>query len=362
MGILQARFFATVFDETGRPVSRSVSSDIFTQRIFPGIADDGYGYYPLNQVIRFPVIAIDKNEQVVNGAKVQVNVIKHEYRTVLSRSGGYFNYQSQREDKQLLNELVTISGLQSVFSYTPRSPGDYEIRISLPGSNNYVSKTFYSYGFWGGDNNSFEVNREGSIDIELDKASYLTGDNAKILFKTPFSGKLLVTVETDRVLSHQYINVDKRSASLDLKLTSEHLPNIYVTATLIKPHDVSDIPLTVAHGYQNIKVEEKSRRMAVQIVSQKSVRSRTHQKVTVKAASNSFVTLAAVDNGVLQVSNYQTPDPYDFFYAKKALEVSGYDLYPLLFPEVKARLSSTGGDADLATNKRTNPMPNSVSQ
>jgi alpha-2-macroglobulin len=358
IGLLQSTFYATVFDETGRPVSRSTSADIYTQPIFLGIGDDGYGYYPLNQTVKFPVIAIDKNEALVNGTKAEVKVIKHEYRTVLSRNGEYFSYQSQKEDKLLSSSMITISGEQTKFSYVPRSPGDYEIRVSLPGANSYISKSFYSYGHWGGSNNSFEVNREGNIDIETDKSAYLTGDNIKLLFKTPFSGKMLITVETDKVLAHEYINVDNRSAAYEMKLTEAHLPNVYITATLIKPHDVSETPLTVAHGFQNIKVEEKKRKQLVAITAEKSVRSRTHQKVTVKAEPNSYVSLAAVDNGVLQISGFETPDPYNFFYAKKALEVSAYDLYPLLFPELRATLSSTGGDGDLEMSKRSNPMPN----
>lgn len=358
IGILQATFFATVFDETGRPVSRSASADIFTQQIFLGLGNDDYGYYPLNQTIRFALIAIDKNEALVNGVKAQVTIIKHEYRTVLTQSGGYFRYDSQKKDKLIYENTVTVSGDQTATSFVPRSPGDYEIRVSLPGANSYVSRSFYSYGGWGGDNSSFEVNNEGNIDIEPDKASYQSDETAKVLFKTPFSGKMLVTMELDKVISHQYINVDKRTASLDLKLTKEHLPNVYITATLIKPHRFSDIPLTVAHGFVNVKVEEKSRRASVQIIAQKAVRSRTHQQVRVKAVPNSYVTLAAVDNGVLQVSGFSTPDPYDHFYARKALAVNGYDMYPLMFPEVKARLSSTGGDGALETSKRTNPMPN----
>ena len=93
--------------------------------------------------------------------------------------------------------------------------------------------------------------------LSIDKKSYLTGEKVKALFKTPFSGKMLVTMETDHVVSHQYVDVDNRSASLDLKLSGEHVPNVYITATLIKPHEVSDIPLTVAHGFQNVTVEEK---------------------------------------------------------------------------------------------------------
>jgi len=96
----------------------------------------------------------------------------------------------------------------------------------------------------------------------------------------------------------------------------------------------------------------------LKIEASASVRSHTHQTVKVKAPAGSYVTLAAVDNGVLQVSNFSTPDPYGYFYGKRALDVDGYDMYPLLFPEIRARLSSTGGDGDLETSKRSNPMPN----
>jgi uncharacterized protein YfaS (alpha-2-macroglobulin family) len=356
-GLLQATFYATVFDETGRPVSRSATANIYTQKVFFGVGSDGYWYYPLNQMVKFPVIALDKDERVLNGARAEVKVIKHEYRTVLTKSGNYFRYESQQDDKVVADQNIAISGESTSYSFVPRSPGEYELRVGIPGSTSYLSKRFYSYGFWGGENSSFEVNTEGNIDIETDKASYEAGENAKLLFKTPFSGRMLITMETDKVVSYQYVNVENRTASVDLKITADHLPNVYVTATLIKPHEVSEIPLTVAHGYQSLKVEEKARKINVEIVAQKSVRSRTHQKVTVKAAPNSFVTLAAVDNGVLQITDFKTPDPYNHFYAAKALEVNGYDLYPLLFPELKATLSSTGGDGELEMSKRTNPMP-----
>jgi len=357
VGLLQATFYATVFDETGRPVSRSTSVDIFTQPVFFGVADDGYSYYALNQAVQFPIIALDRNERVLNGASARVQVIKHEYRTVLTKSGNYFRYESQKEDKLLNSGLVTVSGENTKYSFVPRSPGDYELRVSIPGSNSYVSRSFYSYGSWGGDNNSFDVNNEGHIEIELDKSGYYTGESLKALFKTPFSGRMLVTMETDKVVSYQYVNVDKRTASLDLPLTIEDIPNVYITATLIKPHELSDIPLTVAHGYQSVKVEAKERKIPIEISAPASVRSHSHQKVRVKAAPGSMVTLAAVDNGVLQVSDFETPDPYGHFYAKRALEVNGYDLYPLLLPEVRPSLSSTGGDGESDMKKRVNPMP-----
>lgn len=353
-GLLQANFYTTVFDETGRPVSRAASMDIYTQDIFFGIKNNWNYYFPLNQPVNFELAAVNREGNAASG-QARIQIIKHEYNTVLRKSGSYFRYESQKNDK-LMSESNMNIGASTVINYIPRSPGDYELRVFVPGANNYVSRSFYSYGSWGGDNNSFEVNTEGNIDIELDKKSYGVGDKIKAHFKTPFSGKMLVTMETDHVVSYKYVDVSNRDASLDLDVTADAIPNVYITATLFKPHEVSDIPLTVAHGFENVKVDEKGRKIDVAITAAKTVRSRTTQKVTVKAIPGSYVTLAAVDNGVLQVTDFKTPDPYDYFYQKKALQVNAFDLYPLLFAEVRARLSSTGGDADLEMNKRINPI------
>jgi uncharacterized protein YfaS (alpha-2-macroglobulin family) len=356
MGALQTSFFTTVFDETGRPVSRATTVDVFTQDVFFGVKQDWFYYYPLNQAVKFNLAAVNKDGDAVT-ATARVEVIKHEYRTVLTKSGSYFRYESQKEDKLMIEQQISV-GNNTVYTYVPRSAGDYEVKIYRPGANSYVSRSFYSYGSYGTNNNSFEVNNEGNIEIEIDKKSYNTGDKVKALFKTPFSGKMLVTMETDHVVSHQYVEVSNRTASLDLSLDAGHVPNVYITATLIKPHEVADIPLTVAHGFKNVIVEEKSRKINVKVEAAKTVRSKTHQKVKVTATPGSYVTLSAVDNGVLQVSDFKTPDPYDYFYQKKALQVTGFDMYPLLFAEVRARMSSTGGDGygfDVA--KRSNPIP-----
>ena len=66
---------------------------------------------------------------------------------------------------------------------------NYEIRVKIPGAKSYVSRSFYSYGSWGGDDNSFEVNTEGNIDIELDKSSYLQWRKAKILIQNTIQRK-----------------------------------------------------------------------------------------------------------------------------------------------------------------------------
>jgi len=356
-GILQASFYTTVFDETGRPVSKVTNTDIITQDVFYGIQNTGYGYYQLNQPIAFNLVAVNKDDRPFANAKAKILVIKNEYKTVLSRSGDYFRYESQLQKKTIEDKEINLSGANTIYRFVPRSPGDYEIRIARPGSNTFVSTSFYSYGWWGEYGSGFQVNREGNIDIETDRITYETGSLARILFKTPFNGKMLVTLESDEVLEYHYVEVKNRTASLSLNLSEKSIPNVYVSATLIKPHGESDMPLTVAHGYKSVNVEQASRKIPVKIIAAKSARSRSKQKVTVKARPGCKVTLAAVDEGILQLTNYQTPDPHAFFYTKKALMVDAFDLYPLLLPEIKNSISFTGGDG-YNLSKRVNPLPN----
>ncbi len=84
MGVLQTNFYTTVFDETGRPVSRATAVDIFTQDVFFGIKQDWFYYYPLNQPVKFNLAAVNKDGNGVS-ATAKVQVIKHEYRTVLTK-------------------------------------------------------------------------------------------------------------------------------------------------------------------------------------------------------------------------------------------------------------------------------------
>ncbi|WP_336517412.1 alpha-2-macroglobulin [Pollutibacter soli] len=354
MGLLEATFYSTVFDETGRPVSRTTSVDINTQDVYFGIGYDGYDYYPLKQAVRFPLIAVKKDGKPV-AANAKIQIIKHDYRTILNRSDGYFRYTSQQENKILKDETISINTQNSFYTFSPQQPGDYEIRVFVPGGSTYVSRSFYSYGSRG-NATAFEVDPEGRVEIETDKKTYQVGEKAKLLFKTPFNGKMLVSLENDGILSWQYVDVQERTATVELPLQFQHLPNVYITATLFKSHGVSELPLTVAHGIQSVSVQSKERKLDVKINAVATSGSRTKQQITVSTTPGAMVTLAVVDEGVLQVTDMKTPDPYHWFYQKRKLTTTSYDLYPLLFPELRARLSSTGGDG-IEMKKRTNPMP-----
>ncbi|MDB5274376.1 MAG: hypothetical protein JWO58_2743 [Chitinophagaceae bacterium] len=356
-GILDGKIYLTVFDESGRPVHSVKSFNLITQNTLIGIKYTD-SYVGTKQTLPISLCAVNKDGKRVTGAKAKVQVIKHEWQTVIRNSYDGYKYVSEKKETVLEEKTIAFGSQDYVYNFYPNTSGEYEVRALLPGAKSYVSTEFYAYGY-GTTNSSFEVNTEGSVIIETDKEEYNVGDEAKLLFKTPFAGKLLVTVERNKVLEHFYIETDHRSASLTIPVKKEYLPNAYISATLIKPHSNQQIPLTVAHGFIPLKAVDKTHIIPVSIKAIERIRSNTKQTICVKAGDekNTEVTIAVVDEGILQLKNTKSPDPYEYFFRKKALEVASYDIYPNLLPELHKTQSAMAGDGyDL--EKRVNPLSN----
>ncbi|MEI7583762.1 alpha-2-macroglobulin [Runella sp.] len=357
LGVLEGKIYVTVFDETGRPVNRLKRFDVFTQDVFYGVkmADN---YVGLNAPVPIGLVAVDKDGKPKATATAQVEVIRMDYQTVVEKQNDQLRYASKKREKIVYSNVVSFKNGLAEVRYVPTVSGEYEVRIRRVGSTGYSVINFYAYGWGSTSASSFEVSNEGEVLMEFDKPNYKVGDKAKVLFKTPFVGKLLVTVERNKVLEHHYLETDNKSAAFSFSVGSEHLPNAFITATLIRPLDNSNLPLTVAHGFASVKVEDDDTKLPVEIVAVEKSRSKTKQKIRIKTARNAQVTIAVVDEGILQIKNFQTPDIHGFFYQKRALEVNSHDLYPFLFPELSlASASSVGGDGyDL--EKRINPLSN----
>ncbi|AMJ64652.1 alpha-2-macroglobulin family protein [Hymenobacter sp. PAMC 26628] len=351
LGTLEGAAFATVFDETGRPVNRLATFEVHTQATMFGLQNLP-DLVNTRQALPLRVLALTPAGAPTR-APAQVRVVRLLWETVLERQGGRFVYNSQQREQIVLTQTLTV-GPGTALNFTPIYSGEYEVRVSRPGALPYVMQRFYAYGYGDTQANSFEVNNEGEVTIEPDKAKYAPGETANLLLKTPFAGRILVTVERDHVLDHFYVNTDQKSARVKIPIKADHVPNVYVTATAIRAITDHGLPLTVARGFVPLTVERPAARLAVAIAAPATSRSQTFQTIEVSTAPGAQLTLAVVDEGILQRKGYLTPDPYGYFYQKRALEVSAYDVYPFLLPELGT--SSTGGDAaDL--RRRTTPVP-----
>jgi uncharacterized protein YfaS (alpha-2-macroglobulin family) len=355
LGILEGAAFTTVFDETGRPVNRLATFEVQTQPVLFGVQNMDE-LVQTRQALPVRLVALTP-AGTPTSAEATVRVVRLLWETVIERQGGRYIYNSQKREQVVLSRTVTVAsgGSDAGLGFTPTYSGEYEIRVSRPGAVTYVAQRVYAYGYGDTQSNSFEVNNEGEVTIEADKPKYQPGETANLLLKTPFPGRVLVTVERDRVLDHFYVNTDEKSARVSIPIRTGHVPNVYVTATAIREIKDNRLPLTVARGFVPLTVEKPGAKLQVAIKAPTQSRSQTTQTIEVTTAPGAQVTLAMVDEGILQMKDYRTPDPYGYFYQMRALEVQAYDVYPFLLPELGT--SSTGGDGyDLS--RRTTPVPN----
>lgn len=353
-GLLRARLYATVFDETGRPVNQVEEFPIHTQEVFPGIALNDR-WVATKKPQEFRLVALNSQGEPQNYT-VDVEVVRYEWNTVLRRDGNRYRYSSEREEVSIQRESVDLSGAYTSYYFNPIQSGSYELRISIPGAPVYVVQSFYAWGYDDNHSSTFEVDREGRINISMDKEEYTIGDKAMATLTLPFTGKVLLTTEREGIMSYSYINATERTVRYPITIEESHLPNIYVSATLIKPHKPGGVPLTVAHGFTPVTVRPVDGKLPVTITAVDQSRSKTKQNIKVKTAPNASLTIAVVDEGILALKNQKTSDPFTYFYGKRALEVATYAMYKYLFPEVTA----TGGGADFAAElaKMVNPMKN----
>ncbi len=358
-GILEGAMYVSVFDLTGRTVNRVQPFTVYPNSTMIGIKSPGR-YFGVNRQLDFRFVAVDQNDQAQRNFKADVRLVRLEWQTVLKKkpSGRYY-YASEEKEILEWEKRVTLNG-ETPYSVAVRRSGKYELRIAKAGINTYQKTTFYAYGWATATASSFEVDREGRVDIIFDKDSYRPGENAKVLFMCPFGGRLLITVERSGVYHHQYVDVDQRSVEITLPVRADYLPNAYVTATLFRPHNGDrETPFLVGHGFASMTVERKENRLPLSISAPRRVKPGTRQTITINTASQRdvYVTLAAVDEGILQITDYQSPDPYDMMYARRALQVSAHDIYKFLLPEIVSGSSSTGGGDMLEqARKRTNPI------
>ncbi|MFZ1728488.1 MAG: MG2 domain-containing protein [Bacteroidota bacterium] len=359
-GMLEGAMYVSVFDLTGRTVSRVQPFTVSTNAYHLGIKSGGT-YFGVNKNLDFGFVAVDRKDNPQRNFKADVKLVRVEWQTVLKKDYSDRYYYAS-EEKQIVEWEKRINlNDETKFNFAVKRSGKYQLRIAKAGSAEYQKTEFYAYGWASNSASSFEVDKEGRVDIVFDKTKYRPGDNAKVLFMCPFGGRLLITVERNGVYHHQYVDVEKRSVEVTIPVTGDYLPNAYVTATLFRAHKrESDSPFLVGHGFASMSVEKKENHLPLSISAPDRVKPGTTQTITIQTAAQRdvYVTLAAVDEGILQITGFGTPDPYATMYAKRALHVSSHDLYKFLLPEILRAASSVGGDGydEESARKRTNPI------
>ncbi len=211
------------------------------------------------------------------------------------------------------------------------------------------------------------MERPDRIELQLDKKAYTPGETAKLLIKSPFKGKALVTVTQDRVITATVVNLSESTQQISLPVEASFAPNAYCSVTVIRP--IVKGEKWAAHrafGVTPLMMEEKQHRLSVAAKLPDVIRPGEKVKISLsvekdsKKVEDAELTVALVDEGILQLTGYKTADPFEFFYGKRSHGVETSDFYSLLIPEPEekkvAGVSSPSGDAEYDAKKHLNPV------
>ncbi|HTY07891.1 MAG TPA: MG2 domain-containing protein, partial [Candidatus Edwardsbacteria bacterium] len=296
-------------------------------------------FVDLGKPLELSVIAAQPDGALLTGRRVDVEIVRQQWISARrAGAGGRYEWYSERQDSTVYTGSVTTGPQPAAVSYTPQRPGFYIVKLqSADGRANEIYNGSYFYAV-GDGYVAWEARNDDRIDLVADKESYRPGDVARIMIKSPYvSAKALVTLEREYVISQQVLDLAGSAPTIELPLTAEHLPNVYVSVILLRgrlaeqryAEDGDDLSKPAFKmGYINLPVDPGSRRLALTVASDKPLYA-PRDSVTLEVAARDFqnqpalaeVTLAVVDKGVLNLIDFKTPDAFDAFYGQRPLSV-----------------------------------------
>ena len=370
-GMMNAVFTAKVAEKGGdesitQTVYRYAPYRMFAGIELPGLKESGRMLFT-DRENKVNIATVDPLGNPVS-AETEINVYKISYS---------WWWESDHEDlaayisndiyKPVITSEVTTSGGKGSFSFTiPRNEwGRYLIRVSIPGGHSTGKVVLidwpWEYGMKG--------NSEGAtlLSVSTDKEKYNPGDEVKLSFPAPENSRIIVTLENSTSVVEEIRAIGQKGNSVvTFKARPEMAPNVYANVTVIQPHaqTLNDMPIRL-YGIVPVMVEDPATRLEPVITMPNQLRSGQQFEVKVNEAGKKPMnyTLAIVDEGLLNITGFKTPDPWKYFYAREALGVRTWDLYDMVlgaFGGTLDRLLATGGDEaviDRAANKARRFIP-----
>lgn len=356
---LEAIVTARVMERGGRGVAALQRLPIHPYPYYVGlqrVTGEEESYPRPGEEVVFEVVAVGPEGKEVASGALRADLFLDRWNTVLRRTpNGTFRYESTRDALLADTRPVAAGQARSRFSFQPRQTGSYRVVVTDPDTQASAAVEFFvsDWGF-----SPWALKNPSRIELDLDRDEYAPGETATVQVRAPFPGKLLLTVERERVLHTSVHMLDGNTARIEVPISVAFRPNAYVTATLVrKVGDLEPGSPGRAFGAVPIGVDRTANRLAVEIAAPEEVRPEGKLAIAVQTAPDAVVTVAVVDEGVLQLIAQKTPQPFDHFYRKLALGVASFDTFSLLLPDVapEGAAARGGGDAmeGLAQSLRT---------
>ncbi|MCK4257480.1 MAG: hypothetical protein KAX49_00785 [Halanaerobiales bacterium] len=363
--MMKAVFSATVREDGGRAVNAYKVINFHPYDSYIGMKRMGEYYGKVNEKYPIQFVEVDEEGNLVNSSELEIKIYRIIWHSLWWHDeNGNWHYESEEEEEEVHRETIEPGIGERIFTFTPRDYGKYKVVISNTENGSRSSLNFYATG-WG--YSPWAMSNSNKIELDLDQESYRPGDLAQIQVKAPFSGKALVTVERDKLYDVQVVEFKNNTGLVAVNVREDWKPNVYVSVQLIRSIESLEEHAPVrAFGTIALPIDCSKNELEVNITAEKEMRPNQKTEVEIQvldASEEAYVTLAAVDEGILQLTNFVTPDPFNFFFGKVRLDVESYDLYNLLLPEVeKTEISSSpGGDADMYAESMRKENLNPVS-
>ena len=352
---LRLKLFESVLDSGGRPVSRSITSHVLPAPQLVGIrplfAEDTADY---NGTASFELLYTDGNKKLsVSDTKVTLVREERRYHWIYAEGEGWRNNYTERH-YPVFEQTVSIPADSTSTVDLPVEWGYYRLEVKHP-ETGLISSYRFRAG-WSEQEQTLS-GRPDRIGMSLDKSAYLPGDTLSLRLQPPAGGQGYLVVEGDQPLYWKKIDVPADGATIEIPVDKDWARHdLYISVTLIQPGEERDekMPRRMM-GIQPLPIDRESRRLQVEMELPEHARPETRITIplTVKngnAIPESLqVTLAAVDMGVLNITNFPTPDPFKGFFGQRRYQVENRDSYGDLIDAAEGSVAELrfGGDADL---------------
>jgi uncharacterized protein YfaS (alpha-2-macroglobulin family) len=363
-GMLKANFSVKVFEEGGDFSVDRFSSLYAPYNHFVGIKtpepDQDYNYYvetDKDQLVKVVTVNPQGKPEPVQG--LVWNLYKVSWRWWWERNGGDLsNYVGSESTVPVSSgSFNTGADGKGQFNVRVNYPewGRYLVRIEDPSGGHATGSELY-FDWPATQNRNERVNPDGAnvLAFTLDKTKYNTGDECVVTIPGAKAGRAFVSVETgSRVVQSKWIQTKEGLNTYSFKTTEEMSPNAYVYITLVQPHNqtANDLPIRL-YGVVPLFVENPNSHLSPVISMKDELAPEQDFEVKVSESSGKAMTytLEIVDDGLLDLTRFKTPDPWNHFYAREALGVNTYDMYDQVIGAYGSKLEkllSLGGDAEV---------------
>ena len=360
-GMLNATITTRVFEPGGDAsiYSQTVPFSPFTSYVGINLNQPKGKYIETDKDHVFDIVTVNDQGQPVNRSNLEYKIYRISWSWWWENGEESFGtYINNSSITPVASGNLQTTGGKASFKFRINYPdwGRYLVYVKDRESGHATGGTVYiDWPDWRGRSNKTDPSGIKMLAFSLDKDSYEIGETATAIIPAAAGGRALVSLENgSTVLQQQWLEVsDQGDTKLTFKITPEMAPNVYLHISLLQPHaqTVNDLPIRM-YGIAPVFVTNRQTILQPQIKMPEVLRPETDFNVTVseKSGKPMTYTLAIVDDGLLDLTNFKTPDPWNEFYAREALGIRTWDMYDDVLGASGGRYSSlfsTGGDASL---------------